>query len=192
MADRLSNLSNEELQSVRTWAQDRIAELRDLLSELHMLNGRIMGVSGDPGFLEMTSDRTRLEREVNIMVDNRDQSNRVNIGPGASISGTVVVAREVTDAFKTTITGSDAPDSMKNHLSNLCGEIDKILPLLSSQQQADVRKDIDTLVNEATKVAPRRKWYELSADGIVEAAKTCGAVAGPVIAAVQKVVSLLS
>jgi hypothetical protein len=196
LSSQLDALTPSRTGEARQWSKDRSNELRALLSELHMLNGRIMGYSSEVGFLELTSDRTRLEREVNIMVDNRDQSvthgHRVSVSGGATVSGTLVVATSVTDAFKTAIGDSPATTALKDSLAELCEELDKLLPALSAQLQGECKKDLEVLITEATKTAPRKKWYELSADGLIDAAKTCGAMAAPVIAVVQRIVSLLS
>lgn len=53
-------------------------------------------------------------------------------------------------------------------------------------------RDLDTLVIEATSPAPRRKWWELSADGIKEAAKTLGDIATPVLSTLAKLATFLA
>ena len=45
----------------------------------------------------------------------------------------------------------------------------------------EMARDSETLVKEATSVDPRRKWYEVSIDGLEQAAKNIGRVAEPVL-----------
>jgi hypothetical protein len=62
---------------------------------------------------------------------------------------------------------------------------------LPEKKRADVAQDLSNLVTEVTKEAPRRKWYELSAEGLIEAAKACAGMASPVIQTVKTVLALL-
>jgi hypothetical protein len=68
----------------------------------------------------------------------------------------------------------------------------EMIKVLSPAQQEQVASDLKILTNEATSEAPRRKWYELSAQGLLEAAKAVGETALPVITAVNTVVGLLT
>ena len=63
---------------------------------------------------------------------------------------------------------------------------------LSNEKQKEVGQDLSSFVAEVTKESPRRKWYELSAEGLIEAAKACAGMASPIIATVQEVLKLLS
>lgn len=50
---------------IRKAAEDEIQSLRTALSELNTLQNRILGISGEQGFLELTeTDRGKLERQV--------------------------------------------------------------------------------------------------------------------------------
>lgn len=68
-------------------------------------------------------------------------------------------------------------------------EMSKHLPEDKDQEAA---RDLETLSREAISPEPRKKWYQLSADGLIEAAKTVGAIAAPVITTVEAIVSILS
>lgn len=194
--ERLARISPVDLDTLHIWSRTRITELRSLLGELHMLNGRIMGYSGNVGFLELTSDRNRLEREVTIMVDKLDQSvthgHRVDVGPGAVISGNFVVATTIADSFKTVIAEAKGTSELREELARLCSQMDGLMPALAEDKRTEVKKDMETFVTEATKAEPRRKWYELSAEGLIDAAKACGELALPIIATVQRIVSMLT
>lgn len=177
---------------IREVASQRTRELRDLVGDLHSLNGQILGYSGRAGFLELTANRAELQREVRIMVDRRDQSithgHRVSVD--RSTTGDIVTATTIQDSFKI-IHGSQADSSVKGELRRLCTAVEQLLPHIPEAKQPEVTQDLTNLVAEATKEQPRRRWYELSADGLIEAAKTCGAIATPVIDTVRKVLTLL-
>jgi hypothetical protein len=63
------------------------------------------------------------------------------------------------------------------------------------QDKADEAKmmarDAETLVKEATSSKPRRRWYEVSLDGLKEAAITIGEIAIPVLNILSKLRPLL-
>jgi hypothetical protein len=189
----LARLDASNLVATRAVAQQRKNELQRLLSELHRLNGRILGYSGHVGFLELTTtNRKELERVVHIMVDKSvTHGHRVEVGAGANISGNFIVATTIQDAFKTIQGGAAAPN-LKAELERLCKEVDVLMPHVPEPKRADVQQDLTALVQEASKEKPRQKWYELSADGLLEAAKACGDLAAPVIATVTKIVALLA
>ena len=63
----------------------------------------------------------------------------------------------------------------------------KQLPEKKAEQAA---QDLETLTNEATSREPRRRWYELSAEGLIEAAKTVGKMAEPVVKTVEAILPL--
>jgi hypothetical protein len=159
------------------------------------LNGRILGFSGKAGFLELTRDRKELKREVKIMIDKRDQSvthgHRVSVGAGTTIQGNFIVAAEIHDSFNQ-VQQSSASQELKEKLGLLCQQIEEMAKLLPEGKQKEVSQDLSSFVAEATKEAPRKKWYELSAEGLIEAAKACAGMASPVIATVKDVVALLA
>jgi hypothetical protein len=63
---------------------------------------------------------------------------------------------------------------------------------LPEAKQKQAAQDLKTLTDEATSEEPRRKWYELSADGLIEAARSVGEIATPVITAAKAIVALLA
>jgi hypothetical protein len=103
LARLLAKAEGGDLESLKRYASEQTTELRTMLSSLHSLDGRILGLSGDAGFLELTRDRNALEREVNIHVDQRDQStthgHRVNIGDRNTFSGDFAIANTIQDSF---------------------------------------------------------------------------------------------
>ena len=66
-----------------------------------------------------------------------------------------------------------------------------VFPHLSEAKRSEAQQDLSNVVAEATKDQPRRRWYELSAEGLIEAAKTCGEIATPVVKAVKTLSALL-
>ena len=175
-------------------AAQKAEQLRELLAELHNLNGRILGLSGHAGFLELTQDRNQLRQEVNLMIDSRDQS--ITHGPKVSVNGSstfhgdFIVAGAIQDSFNRA--KDITRDDIKEKLQALCIQVEQMSKGLPKDVAAEIANDLTTFVNEVAKDQPRRKWYELSSEGLVEAAKSCAGLASPVIKTVKEILALLT
>ena len=112
---------------------------------------------------------------------------------GSTIHGDVntVAAETVQNSFNR-VEGSAAGDELKTALKELHGAVGEMLKQLPPEKQQETARDLETLAQEAVSPTPRRKWYELSAEGLLEAAKTVGEMAGPVVTAVKAVIGLLA
>lgn len=55
-----------------------------------------------------------------------------------------------------------------------------------------VARDLETLTAEATSKEPRRKWWELSIEGLKDAAKNIGEIGKPVLELATRIVAILS
>lgn len=193
IARLLDEADSGQLSNARSMAAKGVEELRQLLAELHNLNGRILGLSGQAGFLELTRNRSQLRNEVNVMIDGRDQSvtfgSRVNVGNGNTIHN-LIVAEMIQDSFNRANEASNS--DIKEKLQTLCQQVEEMSKGLPKDIAVEISNDLSTFVNEVAKDQPRKKWYELSADGLVEAAKTCAGMASPVINTVKEILALLA
>jgi hypothetical protein len=61
-----------------------------------------------------------------------------------------------------------------------------------SCQAEQVANDLQTFTNEATSEKPRRKWWELSAEGMKEAANTVGEIGVSVLETLEKISPILA
>ena len=104
---------------------------------------------------------------------------------------TVVTARNIRDSFNKAA-GSDVKDELKEQLKLLTIEVTKLTNALSPSQAEHVTNDLGAFVNEATSQSPRKPWYELSGNGLIEAAKTVAEMAAPITTAVRAVLALLA
>lgn len=102
-----------------------------------------------------------------------------------------VAADTINNSFNK-IAKSDAPDELKEHLEKLNAAVKEMIQRLPEMQQKQAAQDVQTLTDEALSEKPRRKWYELSAEGLIEAAKTVGEIATPVITAAKAVLAFLA
>ena len=104
---------------------------------------------------------------------------------------TVVAAETIQNSFNR-VAKSNAKTEIKSALEELHKAVAEMCKKLPKEKQEQAASDLDVLSKEAVAQAPRRKWYELSAEGLMEAAKAVGDLAAPVLTAVKSVVGLLS
>ncbi|WP_446011798.1 COR domain-containing protein [Candidatus Electrothrix sp.] len=109
---------------------------------------------------------------------------------GSTIGGNVISNATIQNSFNT-VAQSAAEPALKAELERLCQQVEQMLPELPEEKREEAAQDLDSLVKEATKETPRRKWYELSAEGLIEAAKACAGMATPVTATIKGILALL-
>lgn len=102
----------------------------------------------------------------------------------------VVTAKNIRESFNKA-SESDANENLKAKLQELSVQVAKLAAELSPEQAEAVSRDLQALTNEATAKEPRKQWYELSAQGLMDAAKAVAGMAGPVGAAVKAVLALI-
>ena len=97
-----------------------------------------------------------------------------------------VVTQTIRGSFNTPANPELAP-----LLAQLTQAVERMLAHLSAEQAAEVREDLERLQEELQKPQPRKKWYNLSIEGMIQAAKTVGAIGGPVIELAEKILRLI-
>ena len=109
-----------------------------------------------------------------------------------STIGTInqVAAKTINDSFNTAAE-SKASQEMIGKLRELEAAVKEMLPQLSEAQQKEAAQSVEVLTKEAVSEKPRSKWYDLSAEGLIEAANAIGPIANPVITATKAVLKLL-
>lgn len=116
----------------------------------------------------------------------------IQLGP-VTVSGdfTLVTATNIQNSFNK-VANADVDAELKEKLKLMTVEVANLVQKLTPDDAEKVSKDLGTLTAEAVSKNPRKEWYELSAQGIVEAAKTVAEMAGPVTTAVKAVLALLA
>lgn len=102
-----------------------------------------------------------------------------------------VTAQNIENSFNKAA-GSEVKQDLKEALKTLTAQVAELAKQLPPQQAEEVSKDLSTLTSEAVSKTPRKRWYEMSADGLLEAAKTVAEMSGPVTTAVKAVLALLA
>lgn len=86
---------------------------------------------------------------------------------------------------------ADLADSLKELLKLLAITVARMIEPLPKKQAEQVANDLQILINEATSEMPRRKWWELSVQGIKEAAKNNGQDNISVLATLDTIIPIL-
>ncbi len=92
---------------------------------------------------------------------------------------------------KTITESANLPETLETELKDLSDAVQKMTQEMPETQAQEVTQDLQTLTEEATKDAPRKKWYELSGQGIIDAATAVGVAGKPVIDLTREVMKLL-
>lgn len=128
---------------------------------------------------------TRIYTE-SVMVESRT----INVGDGSTIVGSVVMADKIEGSF-TQLSGSAVNDDLEHLLKQLLTQIAAAGSALSSESADQLARDAKALTDEVTGPDPRRRWYELSLEGIREAAIAIGDIGKPILETTAKLLPLL-
>jgi hypothetical protein len=115
---------------------------------------------------------------------------QVTLGDGTIFHGDFAVAEVIKNSFNRA-ESAESPIELKRLLKDLSVAVAKLTETMSPDRAKEAADDLDMLVKEATRDAPRKKWYELSAGGLLEAAKGVGTAGLSIIDLVNKIVGQL-
>jgi len=117
----------------------------------------------------------------------------IEIGDNAQISAPIVIADSIENSFNT-LAKSNINDETKGLLKQLLKAINDITKQVSpdyAESAESMAREAADLVKEATRSKPRRRWYEVSIEGLKQAAINIGDIATPVLEIVGKLSPLL-
>jgi hypothetical protein len=137
-------------------------------------------------FGDDASVRMRIQKAENLTMK------KIHFGGDVSVTGdfNAVTADTIQNSFNKA-TGSDAAPELKAKLEELAEQVATMAKALPEDAAEQAARDLEVLTQEATSKKPREAWYKLSAEGLVEAAKTVGEVAKPIISTVTAILALL-
>lgn len=114
----------------------------------------------------------------------------IYLGDNSSV-GNLVVSRSITKSFNK-IESSESPDELKRSLQELTGAVNAMMAKMPTETAEQVARDLEMFVSEAVSKSPRPQWYQLSIDGLKDAAKNIGEIGLPVLKLAAAVLALLS
>lgn len=129
----------------------------------------------------------------NIVENGQKNFTISGVGGNVNISAPITIADNIENSFNA-LAESKVEDNIKDLLEQLLNninEINKNVPSEQAEVAEEMARDAETLIKEATSSKPRRKWYELSVQGIKDAAINLGEIAAPVLTIVERIVKLL-
>ena len=118
--------------------------------------------------------------------------NQINIGDNATITDSNIAIAERIVGSMNTIEKSGATDEIKAQLKQLHEAVGELVKHLPPQTAKQVAQDLETLSAETVSPTPRPRWWQLSSEGLIEAAKTVATIGEPVIASVKALAGLLA
>lgn len=118
-------------------------------------------------------------------------STNIQMG-NVSVSGdfSVVTAENIIESYNR-IGNAAVRDDLKQRLQDLSIQVAILTKELPRENAETASRDLNTLTAEATSAKPRRETCEVSAKGLIEAARTVAKMIGPISVAVKGVLALL-
>jgi hypothetical protein len=116
-----------------------------------------------------------------------------NLSIQGGVSGTVnqTAAGNIVDSFDQRIQTAPINSDLKSKLTDLMSAVEGLMNNLGPEISAEVKQDLEVLVQQAMSSKPRQEWYNVSASGLIKAAKAVGEIGEPVVNAVKAVLRLL-
>jgi hypothetical protein len=168
--EEYENSSKREVAVIRQMAEDVGIHLLDITEYEEILNNE---GSANP----------------NVMVIG--EITNVNVtGPGNIVNVAKFMAN-VVNHVNQKVEQSGASDQVQQLVKQLTEQVNAISAQIPPEKATQMGNDLKTLSDEMALPQPRRKWYELSLDGIKEAAAALGGIGKPVVETVKMLLPLL-
>lgn len=173
-----------------------LGERGTLLYQLNDIRGQLLGSIKDfletkEPFREPIYGISHVENVTIITNGGKYVGQELNISNSTVGDINQVAAESINNSFNK-VAKSEVSDELKNKFKELSEQVAEMLKSLPEEKHDDVTHNLEVLAKEATKKEPRKEWYELSANGLIEAANTVGEMAKPVIATIKAILPLLA
>ncbi|MCK4793793.1 MAG: leucine-rich repeat domain-containing protein [Desulfobacteraceae bacterium] len=162
---------------------ERKEEREKLYTEAQTGRGQSISLYDDATIILGHQDQLIVKKEETIK-----QEKVINIGNEANISAPIVIADTIESSFNT-LTKSAVDDDIKTLLTQLLREVTEVSKKVPQDKAVEVEtmvRDAEALSKEVASSKPRRQWYEVSLDGLKQAAINIGEIAKPVLAIVSR------
>ena len=112
--------------------------------------------------------------------------NTINIGAASS---SVVIGGDLNNSKINTQSNSNEDLALK--LDELSQYVEQLVKVFPAQKSEQILNDLTTLKQEAISSKPREKHFQLSAEGILEAAKICADLVNPISTTLKGIYEIL-
>lgn len=99
--------------------------------------------------------------------------------------------RAMAQINKTVTEAANIPEALTSNLRELMAAVENMVGEMAGEKAEEIFGDLRALADEISKAQPRKKWCELSAEGLISAAKLVGTSGKQVIESARAVVELL-
>ena len=123
-------------------------------------------------------------------LDQMTQERIINIGDGNVINAPVLIADQIENSFNT-VAESKLDEEVKSLLKQLIQEVNEASKDVPKEKAELMARDVEALSKEVTSSKPRRRWYEISIEGLKETAEAVGKVGEPILKMTRKLLPLL-
>ncbi|MDL9998325.1 hypothetical protein QTI24_06930 [Variovorax sp. J22P240] len=103
----------------------------------------------------------------------------------------VVTAQNIQNSFNK-VAGAEVNPKLKEELQSLAVQVANLAKQLPPDKAEEASDALATLSKEAVKKEPRKEWLDVSAKGLMEAAKAVAELAAPITIAVKAVLAILA
>lgn len=175
----------------------------ELLNKVTDMNARILDIidyalqtaeTNDVNQISFQIDNYVLDLsqyEGDLIMGNKDVGDNIEVKiEGSSISGNFVVGKNIKDNL-IMISNSEMDKSLQGYMEELCILVEGMTKSISSEEKDEAVDNLKKLVEEASKPKPRKKWWSISIEGLLNAAKKIGEAGKPIIETIMAIVPLL-
>lgn len=147
----------------------------------------------------VTEARANVRKQIENFVTNyyagdhvEGNKNEIDASQGGVVTGVnqVSAGGDVTATASGQVTQMTA--QMKKLFDNLQEEVDKATATASPADKAAVQEKVDKFQADVKKGKENRKWYDVSAKGLLDAVAAVGGIVAPIGAVVAKIVALVA
>jgi hypothetical protein len=122
------------------------------------------------------------------IMSEKNETNTQNIIGSTITNSAVAIKQRLDNSFNRIEEHSNA--TLQEALKELHSQVTQLIGKVGDDHKETLARDLDGFVAEATASKPRKPFLEMSADGLIKAAKTVAQMAGPITATVMKIISL--
>lgn len=134
---------------------------------------------------------TRIVHSVNIQKGDIYVDKQVNVSGTGNIINVAEYMSNVTSTVNNNLAQSDADSEIQDLITELNRQIENVASNADPIHVKKMGKNLERLSEELASEEPEKRWYEVSLDGLKEAAEAVGEIANPVLKIIGKLSTLL-
>lgn len=123
----------------------------------------------------------------------KGSSRKVDIYNGGStnIQGGNIAAQTINPSFNK-VDEAEISSELKDMLKELVEAVANLSENLPKDMAQEMVEDLEILTSEAISKTPRKRWWQISVEGLIKASENIGEIGKPVLELTAKIVTILS